>query len=172
MTLVLPNVPADWSQETPKHPSTASFRLHALSTFASVDNRLLMSGEMALPCKNSGGGFYSIHRLPFTIHKRSANLARAKSDSPGDVKLLVPDANSPSNGTPRPPTTSSSDFEVLSRPCCGLRFNGLPIASRKMAFLPFACGEKKLVPNQIQVGAIFAPVVPPGYHSRRRLRQD
>ena len=27
-------------------------------------------------------------------------------------------------------------------------------------------------PNRIQVRAMFAPVVPPGYHSRRRLRQD
>src|SRR5216684_1303541 len=31
------------------------------------------------------------------------------------------------------------------RPYCGLRFSGLPIASRKIALLPFACGEKKLI---------------------------
>ena len=33
--------------------------------------------------------------------------------------------------------------ELLLKPYSGLRFSGLPIASRKMTLLPFACGEKK-----------------------------
>ena len=39
----------------------------------------------------------------------------------------------------------SSLIELLYRPYGTLRFSGLPIASRKMALLPFACGEKNLV---------------------------
>lgn len=33
----------------------------------------------------------------------------------------------------------------LCRPYCGVRFRGLPIATKKMALLPFACGEKNLI---------------------------
>jgi len=33
---------------------------------------------------------------------------------------------------------------LQERSYCGLRFSGLPIASRKTATLSFACGEKKM----------------------------
>ncbi len=40
---------------------------------------------------------------------------------------------------------------------CGLRFSGLPIASRKMALLPFACGEKKLITSSSKKVSPVAP---------------
>jgi len=40
---------------------------------------------------------------------------------------------------------------------CGLRISGLPIASRKMAFLCFACGEKKLTTSSSKKVKPVAP---------------
>src|ERR1019366_7206802 len=50
-----------------------------------------------------------------------------------------------------------SDFELIQRPYCGLRFSGLPIARRKMATLPFACGEKKLITSSSKKVSPVAP---------------
>jgi hypothetical protein len=40
---------------------------------------------------------------------------------------------------------------------CGFRFRGLPIASRKMALLFFACGEKKLTTSSSKKVSPVAP---------------
>jgi hypothetical protein len=42
-------------------------------------------------------------------------------------------------------------------PNCGLRFSGLPIASRKMALLSFACGEKNSVTSSSKKVSPVAP---------------
>jgi hypothetical protein len=42
-------------------------------------------------------------------------------------------------------------------PYCGLRFSGLPIASRKIALLCFACGEKKLTTSSSKKVSPVAP---------------
>ena len=40
---------------------------------------------------------------------------------------------------------------------CGLRFSGLPIASRKIALFPSACGEKKLITSSSKKVSPVAP---------------
>jgi hypothetical protein len=40
---------------------------------------------------------------------------------------------------------------------CSLRFSGLPIASRKMALLSVACGEKKLITSSSKNVSPVAP---------------
>lgn len=50
-----------------------------------------------------------------------------------------------------------SDFELHYRPYCGLRFRGLPIASKKMALLSFACGEKNLITSSSKKVSPVAP---------------
>src|SRR5271165_1469522 len=47
--------------------------------------------------------------------------------------------------------------EVGQRAYCGWRFRGLPIASKKMALLSFACGEKKLITSSSKKVSPVAP---------------
>jgi hypothetical protein len=58
-------------------------------------------------------------------------------------------------------TRSRSPFpkrrQFGSRRYCDSRFRGLPIASRKMALLSFACGEKKLTTSSSKKVSPVAP---------------
>ena len=47
--------------------------------------------------------------------------------------------------------------ENLTGPYCDLRLIGLPIATRKMAALPVACGEKKLITSSSKKVSPVAP---------------
>jgi hypothetical protein len=47
---------------------------------------------------------------------------------------------------------SDGTRRISKRSYCGLRFSGLPIATRKMALLSFACGEKKLTTSSSEEG--------------------
>ena len=47
--------------------------------------------------------------------------------------------------------------ENLTGPYCDLRLIGLPIATRKIAALPVACGEKKLITSSSKKVSPVAP---------------
>jgi len=61
---------------------------------------------------------------------------------------------------PKRPGNSSLTSELPTNrewPYCGLHFSGLPIASRKMALLSFACGEKNAITSSSKKVSPVAP---------------